>query len=149
MGASGAGGAAAGSDSDSDGSIDWDKTMHEEIIESSLDNRRRFLTRFLHIKLVQLKDTEKAKRLLAASRRKTSVNKPFKKVRFKDQGHSKYFWVKAGEEEDETSGSDAEIVENMSDLAMVTSGNKFKGKPKDNRNKLGLSCAKLSTAEAS
>ena len=57
MGTSGASGAAGGSDSDSDASIDWDKTMHEEIIESSLDNRRRFLTRFLHIKLVQLKDT--------------------------------------------------------------------------------------------
>ena len=71
------------SDADSDGSIDWNQTIKDEVEDTNMDGRRRFLTKFLRIKLIQLQDTEKGDR----NRREASGDSrdhKAKKVRFKD-----------------------------------------------------------------
>ena len=116
------------SDSDSDKSIDWDATIREEVADTNLDQRRKFLTKFLTIKLIQLKDIERGRRTLEEDKKKPEVKKSLRKVRFKD----KIFLVgSAANDDSQTSDSDSEteLANSFEELVM------FAGKPSSGRSK--------------
>ena len=103
------------SDSDSDASIDWDATIKEEVTDTSLDQRRRFLTKFLTIKLVQLKDIERGRRTLGEDKKKTEPKRSLRKVRFKD----KVFLVGPASQDDShpsDSDTETELIDSFEEL---------------------------------
>ena len=120
------------SGSDSDGSIDWNQTIKEEVEDTNMDGRRRFLTKFLRIKLIQLQDTEKGDR----NRKETSAENrepKGKRVKFKDRA----FWIEEIEDyEHEEDGSDGSIEEldGLADLSLFAGKG---GGPKSNKKKSG------------
>ena len=114
------------SDSDSDGSIDWNQTIKEEVEDTNMDGRRRFLTKFLRIKLIQLQDTEKGDR----NRKETSENRDHKvkKVKFKDRA----FWMEEIEDyepEEDDFDEDIKELEGFPDLSLFAGKS---GGPKSN-----------------
>ena len=118
-------------DTDSDASVDWDATIREEVTDTSLDQRRRFLTKFLTIKLVQLKDIERGRRTLGEDKKKPETKRSLRKVRFKD----KVFLVgPAANDDSEASGCDSEteLVDSFEELVMFA-GKSISGRNKDRK----------------
>ena len=116
------------SDSDSDGSIDWNETIKTEVEDTNMDGRRRFLTKFLRIKLIQLQDTEKGDRNRKEASGENRDHK-VKKVKFKDRA----FWIEEIEDyqqEDDVSEDSIEELERFSDLSLFVGKG---GGPKNNK----------------
>ena len=107
------------SDSESDASIDWNQTILEEVEDTNMDARRKFLTKFLKIKLVQLQDTEKGDRNRKEVPKENKDLRTRKVVKFKGM-KDKIFVLEEIEdyEQQEDSDSDVEEIENLSELSL-------------------------------